>query len=88
MDQLVDHLVAGDTHGFGIEVRDDPMPQYRVSYRTDVIDGDMESAIEHGAGFATEKEVLHSPRASAPTHGILHVIGDSVILNASRSNHS
>src|SRR5579884_1226725 len=75
VDETTHNVVWLDAFGFGVEVGDDAVPQYRWSYGAHVFAGDVIAAMQHGAGLGCKDEELCGTRAGSPRNVIADEIG-------------
>ena len=76
LEQRIDHVVGRHAVGLGVEVGDDAVAEDGLGDRADVVGGDVEAALEDGAGLGREDEVLAGARACAPGEVFLDELGD------------
>src|SRR5579862_8764796 len=58
-------MVGRDSFGFGLEIRYQAVTQGPERNRFNVIEADVESAIDHRANFSGQNKSLAAPRAAA-----------------------
>ncbi len=75
IEELVDNHFDGDPFGFGAVSGKDSVAEGGQDQEFDIVGGDVASALEEGAGFGTEDEVLSGAEAGAPADPLVDEIG-------------
>src|SRR5207249_5297161 len=84
-EQAGDYFVRIHAFGFGVEVGEDAVAEDRRGDGFYVLGHGVGPAIQRGAGFGAEDQVLRSARAGAPTYPLADEVRRFRLVRASRT---
>ena len=79
--QPVDDRLRTDSFSFRTEVRQDPVAQYRIGNRLDILGRNVVAAVENSPGLGSKNEVLRSSRPRSPYKPALDVLGSLILID-------